>query len=75
MGAIVLLWMYRGVYDKFLLYWNGMGLRDFIIKDMGAGVYMGGRKGAGGGEGYDIRENCTVQGDGEPNMSRMYIHQ
>lgn len=51
MGAIVLLWMYRGVYDKFLLYWNGMGLRDFIIKDMGAGVYMGGRKGAGGVKG------------------------
>ncbi len=47
MGVIVLLWVYRGVYDKFLLYWNGMGLRDFIIKDMGAGVYMGGRKGAG----------------------------
>ncbi len=51
-----------------------MGLWDFIIKDIGAGVYMGEGKGAGG-EGYDIRENCTVQGDGEPNMSRMYIHQ
>ena len=44
MGAIVLLWVYRGVFDKFLVYWNGVGLWDFIIKDMGAGVYMGGGK-------------------------------